>query len=237
MLAAATGELHLLIPVSGAIVLVVLGAAYLGFGTLLPRLFAVLSMTVVGCAVGMVASAWVPLAQPVVVIAGGLLLGGLTAFFQNISQTVLTAVVLAAVLATLAALVVGPAGFVSYLVVNTSDASYSILISGPNLSRDPILAAALTGLLAGATVAVVRFQFSRSLATVVQGAAVILVGIVELVPSTRGGHGSVGADYPLTLTACWLCLVAIGLVSQRAIVRYKQTWNSITEHDVAEEEE
>jgi hypothetical protein len=237
MIAAATGELHFLIPMSGAILLVLLGVAYLGFGALLPRLFVVLSMTVAGCAVGMMASAWVPLAQPVVVICGGLVLGGLTAFFQTIAQAVLTAVVLGAVLSTLAALIVGPAGFVAYLVVNSSDANYAMQISGPNLSRDPILAAALTGLLAGATVGVIRLQFSRSLATVVQGAAIILVGLVELVPATRGvGRVSVAADYPLTLAACWLCLVAIGLVAQRAIARYKKAWDMTGEGGPGEEE-
>jgi hypothetical protein len=237
MLAAAAGELQLLIPVWGAILLVMLGVAYLGLGTMLPRLFAVLSMTVVGCAVGMVAAAWVPLAQPIVVIVGGLVLGGLTAFFQNIAQAVLTAVVLASVLATLAAFIVGPAGFVSYLAVNASGAGYSMQISGPNLARDPILAAALTGLLAGATIGIIRIQFSRSLATVTQGAAVILVGLVELVPATRGGgRGMVATDYPLTLTACWLCLAVIGLVCQRAITKYKQAWDSAVADEAGEED-
>jgi len=237
MLAAGAGELHLVIPVWGAILLVLVGVAYLGFGALLPRLFTVLSMTVVGCAVGMAASAWVPLAQPVVVIVGGLILGGLTAFFQNVLHVVLTAVVLGAVLAMLAALIVGPPGFTSYMGLGAAEAGSSAQLSGPDLSRDPILAAALTGLLVGAAVAIVRFQFSRSLATVVQGAGIIVVGLAELVRATRdGGRPPLSAEYPLTLTACWLCLVAVGLVSQRAIARHMEARDSAVAGETEEEE-
>ncbi|MBM4018520.1 MAG: hypothetical protein FJ288_09375 [Planctomycetes bacterium] len=225
MLAAATGELHLIIPIWGGIALVLAGAAYLVLGTVQPRLFDVLSMTVMGCMAGLVACPWLPLWQPAVVILGGLALGGLTAFFRNVCHAVLSALVLAGVLATLAALAVGPRGFASYLAVNQSNRSYAIQVSGPNLVCDPVLAAALTGILAGATVAIVRFAFSERLITTAQGAALLAGGVASLATRYRGeGQLPVSAAYPLTLSALWLCLVVIGMVAQAALARRRAEW-------------
>jgi hypothetical protein len=236
MLAAAVAESHR-IPLWGAILLALLGVAYLGLGLVLPRLLTVLSMTVAGCVFGMTLSSWLPLSPVIVVIAGGLVVGGLAAFFQKISHAVLVAVVLASVLATLTALVVGPTAFVPYIARAASSTTDASQISGPDLSRDPVLAAALTGLLIGATVAATRFQFSRTLVTAAQGAALILLGLVELVRMTRTtGGSSLGVDYPLTLSACWMCLTAIGLVTQRAVDRYKQSWTSPDAGAAGEEE-
>jgi hypothetical protein len=223
MLAAATGELHLVIPAWGSIVLIAVGAMYLVFGATWPRLFDVLSMTVAGCMIGLLAHPWVPLWQPAVVITGGLVLGGLTAFFRNVCHAVLAALVLAAVLATLAALAVGARGFADYLAVNLSNRSYCVQISGPNLACDPVLAAGLTGLLIGATVAAARFAFSQRLVTSAQGAALVAAGLVAAVAGYRGdGAPSLGNTYPLTLSALWLCLVVIGLVAQAAIAKRPQ---------------
>jgi len=220
MLASTTGELRLVIPVWGCILLAGVGVVYLLFGSRWPRLFNVLSMTVLGCIVGMVAASWIPLAQPIVIIIGGLVLGGLTAFFRNVMHAILSAIVLAVVLATLAALAVGQGGFTSYLVLNVSGKSFSTQIPGPNLSSDPVLAAALTGLLIGATVAVAWPRPNQRLVSVAQGAAMILVAIVEIITACGGeGQPSLALAYPLTLSACWLCLGAIGLVAQRALAR------------------
>jgi hypothetical protein len=108
-------------------------------------------MTVVGCVVGMIASSWIPLGLPFVVVLGGVLLGVLAAFFRTVSHAVLSAVTLAAILAMLAAMVVGEKGFTSYLALNPSNASYSIRVNGPNFALDPVLAAGLAGMLVGAT--------------------------------------------------------------------------------------
>lgn len=238
MLAATTGELRLAIPAWGCILLMGMGAVYLLFGARWPRFFNVLSMTVLGCALGMVISGWVPLAQPVVIIVGGLLCGGLTAFFRNVTHAVLASIVLATVLASLAALAVGKDGFTSYLVLNLSDRAFSTRISGPNLAHDPVLAAGLTGLLVGATVAIARFGFSQRLVTAVQGAGLILVGAVELITFYRGeGRPSLATEFPLTLAACLLCLVAIGLVAQQALARTAEPWEAGAAADLEDDEE
>ncbi|KPK47072.1 MAG: hypothetical protein AMK72_08910 [Planctomycetes bacterium SM23_25] len=234
MMASATGEMRLVIPLWGSIVLVGAGAVYVVFGSRWPRLFNVLSMTFLGCIAGMVLSAWVPLGQPVVIVIGGVLLGGLSAFLRHVAHAILGAVVLAAVFSTLTANGLGEQGYGSYLVLNLSDTSYSTQWSGPNLARDPVLAAFLTGLLVGATVAVVRVRFSRRLIASAQGAALILVGLVELVAGLGGGgQASLAAAYPMTLSACWLCLVAIGLVVQRTLEQRAERWD--TEDESMEE--
>ena len=234
MMASATGEMRLVIPVWGSILLVAAGVVYLVLGTRRLRLLNVLSMTFLGCIVGMVLSLWIPLAQPLVIVMGGVLLGGLSAFFRNVAQAVLGAVVLAVVLSMLAANCLGEGGYASYLVLNLSDNSYSTQWPGPNLARDPILAAFLTGSLIGATVSVVRLRFSRRLVTSAQGAALILVGVVELITGIRGaGRTLLAADYPMTLSACWLCLVAIGLVIQQTLQRRDEQWD-VEDQDMAE---
>jgi hypothetical protein len=225
MLAATAGELRLAVPDWGSVLLVLVGVAYLVFGSSRPRLFGVLSMTVLGCMVGLVACPWIPLWQPAVIIIGGLVLGGLTAFFRNVCHALLSAAVMAAVLASLAALAVGPRGFVSYLAVNLSNHSYSVQISGPNLACDPVLAAAVVGLLAGATVAVWRLAFSGRLITSTQGAALIVFGLASLITTFRGeGQPSVATAFPLTVGALWLCLVVIGLLAQAEIARRRSQW-------------
>ena len=234
MIASATGQMRLVIPAWGSILLVGVGVVYLVLGTRWPRLLNVLSMTFLGCIVGMVLSLWIPLGQPLVIVIGGVLLGGLSAFFRNVAHAVLGAVVLAVVLSTLAANCLGEGGYASYLVLNLSDKSYSTQWPGPNLARDPILAAFLTGSLIGATVAVVRLRFSRRLVTSAQGAALILVGVVELITGIRGaGRTLLAADYPMTLSACWLCLVAIGLVIQQTLQRRDEQWD-VEDQDMAE---
>jgi hypothetical protein len=225
MLAEITGELRLIIPAWGSVLLLLLGAAYLVFGTRWPRLFDVLSMTVLGCVAGLVACVWIPLVEPLVVIIGGVILGGLTALFRRISHAVLAALVLAGVLANLAALAVGADGFASYLVVSLSKGGYSVQLSGPNLARDPVLAASLAGLLVGTTIAVWRFQFSERLVTCAQGAALVLFGAASLVTEYRGGERpSLAATFPLTLSVLWLCLVVIGLLVQAALARRWEQW-------------
>jgi len=225
MLAETAGELRLTIPAWGSVLLLLLGAAYLVFGTRWPRLFDVLSMTVLGCVVGLIACVWVPLAEPLVIIIGGLVLGGLTALLRRISHAVLAALVLAAVLSHLAALAVGPGGFASYLVVSLSKGGYSVQLSGPNLARDGVLAASLAGILAGTTIALWRFQFSERLATCAQGAALVLFGAASLVTEYRGGERpSLATAFPLTLSVLWLCMVVIGLLAQAAMARRMQEW-------------
>jgi len=225
LLAAATGNLRLAVPDWGCAVLVGAGLVYLVFGSAWPRLFDVLSMTVLGCMVGLLACPWVPLWQPAVVIIGGLMLGGLTALLRNIFHALLSAAVVAAILASLAALAVGPRGFVSYLAMNFSNHSYSVQISGPDLACDPVLAAAVVGLLAGATVAVWKFAFSGRLITSAQGAALIVFGLASLITTYRGeGQPSVATTFPLTVGALWLCLVVIGLLAQAEVARRREQW-------------
>jgi hypothetical protein len=234
MMASATSQMQPVIPPWGSIVLVGVGAVYLVLGTRWPRLFNVLSMTFLGCMLGMVLSSWIPLVQPLVIIIGGVVLGGASAFLRNVAHAVLSAVVLAAVFATLVANCLGEEGYGSYLVLNLSDSSYSTQWRGPDLGRDPILAASLTGLLVGATVAVARIRFSRRLATSAQGAAVILVAFTELAAAVRGpGEVSLATAYPMTLSACWLCLVAIGLIVQRTLEQRDEQWD--TEQETIEE--
>jgi len=230
MIASATPEMRLVIPTWGCVLLAGAGVVYLVFGTRWPRLFNVLSMTLLGCVAGMVLSPCVPLAQPLVIVIGGVLLGGLSAFLRSVAHPVLSAVVLAAVFSALAALAVGEGGHTSYLVLNLADRSYSTQWSGPNLACDPVLAAFLTGLLAGATVAVVWVRFSWRLVTSAQGAALILVGLVELIAVWRGeGRTPLTTSYPLTLGACWLCLVAIGLVVQHTLAARSERWETEAE--------
>jgi len=226
MIASTTGQTQLVIPAWGSIILVGVGVVYLVLGTRWPPLFNVLSMTFLGCVLGMVLSLWVPLGQPLVIIIGGVLLGGLTAFLRNVTHAVLTALVLAAVFSTLTANCLGEEGYGSYLVLNVSDHRYSTQWSGPNLTLDPVLAAFLTGLLVGAAVAVARVRFSRRLVASAQGAALILVGLSELVAGLRGaGQPSVAGAYPITLSAGWLCMVAIGLVVQRTLEQHDEQWD------------
>ena len=226
MLALTTGEFRLDIPVWGCILLAGVGVVYLVLGSRWPRLFNVLSMTVLGCIIGMVAASWIPLAQPIVIIIGGLVLGGLTAFFRDVMHAVLSAIVLGAVLSTLAALAVGQGGFTSYVVLNVSGRSFSTQVSGPNLACDPVLAAGLAGLLIGATVAVAWPRFNQRLVTAAQGAALVVIGFVEIISSYRGdGQPPLARAFPLTLSACWVCLVAIGLVAQRALARPEHAWD------------
>lgn len=224
MLAATTGELRLVIPEWGCFLLIGMGLVFLVFGTWWPRLFTVFSITVMGCLAGLVAAPYVPLSQPIVIVAAGLLVGGLAAFFREMAHAVLSAVLLALVLATLAAMAVGPGGFTTYLLAGASDTGYSTQINGPNLACDPVLAAALTGLLTGATVAIGWLKFSQRLITSVQGAALMMVGAADLVNAYREGRPTLAVAFPLTLAACWLCLVAIGLVVQQAIARRDETW-------------
>ena len=226
MVASTTGPVQWVVPAWGSIILMGVGVVYLVLGTRRPLMFNVLSMTFLGCVLGMVLSLWVPLARPLAIVIGGVLLGGLSAFFRNVAHGVLTALVLAAVFSTLTANCLGEAGYGSYLVVNFSDHSYSTQWSGPNLTHDLVLAAFLTGLLVGATVAVARARFSRRLVASAQGAAVILVGVVELVTCIRGaGEPSLAAGYPMTLSAGWLCVVAIGLVVQRTLEQRDEQWD------------
>ena len=234
MMASATSQMQPVIPPWGSIVLVGVGAVYLVLGTRWPCLFNVLSMTFLGCMLGMVLSSWIPLVQPLVIIIGGVVLGGASAFLRNVAHAVLSAVVLAAVFATLVANCLGEEGYGSYLVLNLSDSSYSTQWRGPDLGRDPVLAASLTGLLVGATVAVARIRFSRRLATSAQGAAVMLVAFTELAAAVRGpGEVSLATAYPMTLSACWLCLVAIGLIVQRTLEQRDEQWD--TEQETIEE--
>ena len=234
MMASATSQMQPVIPPWGSIVLVGVGGVYLVLGTRWPRLFNVLSMTFLGCMLGMVLSSWIPLVQPLVIIIGGVVLGGASAFLRNVAHAVLSAVVLAAVFATLVANCLGEEGYGSYLVLNLSDSSYSTQWRGPDLGRDPVLAASLTGLLVGATVAVARIRFSRRLATSAQGAAVMLVAFTELAAAVRGpGEVSLATAYPMTLSACWLCLVAIGLIVQRTLEQRDEQWD--TEQETIEE--
>jgi len=225
MLAAETVATRFIVPAWGCILLMGLGVVYLIFGTRWPRLFNVLSMTVLGCVAGMVASQWIRLAQPLVIILGGLVVGGASAFLRNVAHAVLAALVLAAATSLAAAMAFGEGGFTSYLVLNLSENRYAAPWPGPDVGRDPILAALLTGLLAGATLAIARPRFSMALVTAAQGAALVLVGLLEIVTAYRGEERpSVAHEFPLTMIACWLCLVGIGLVIQRGLARGDRPW-------------
>jgi len=231
-IAAATGDGSLMIPTWGCILLVGIGAVYLVLGTRWARLFNVLSMTFLGCVGGLVVSQWVPLAQPVVIVIVGVLLGGLAAVFRGVAHAVLGSVVLAAVLSVLVGLIVGDEGFTVYLVVNLSEQW-----SAPNLAHDAVLAGFMTGLLTGAAVALGHRRLSRRLVASAQGAGAILFGVTELVGAwgTDGGS-SLAADYPLTLTAAWACLVVIGMQVQQVVERTFEELGAVTapEGDEAE---
>jgi hypothetical protein len=230
MLGETTGELRLIIPLWGSIFIGLLGASYLVYGSRWPRFFDVLSMTLIGCMAGLLGCAWVPLPQPIVIIAGGLVLGGLTTLFRNVCHAVLASLVLALILSMLAALAVGAHGFTAYLIFNPSNRSYSMQLPGPSLRCDPVLAAGVTGLLVGATVAMAWFAFSQRLLTAAQGAALVVVALAAFVSQSQGEGGtSLATSYPLTLAAAWLCLVVIGLVAQAAMAQrrseFEQTFN------------
>lgn len=140
--------------------------------------------------------------------------GGLTAFFRTVAHGVLAAVVIGMALASLAGLMAGADGFASYLVVDLSERTYSIQVHGPNLANDAVLAAWLTGLLAGGAVALMRFRFSEWLVTSAQGAGLIVFAFAQLVVRRLPEFI---ATHPLTLAASWLCLAVIGIAVQRAI--------------------
>jgi len=214
MLAATAGELRLVIPVWGSALLGLLGLAYLVFGGRWPRVFDVLSLTVIGCGVGLMVSPLLPAPQWLVIVAAGIVVGGLGAFSRTVLHAVLAAIVTAAVLAHLAALAVGPDGFASYLFFE----KYGRLVPGANLKCDPVLAAGLVGLVLGATLAVTRFAASERFLTSAQGAALLLVAGAEVVSRCYGlERSSLAESYPLTLAAAWVCLVGIGLVAQAAL--------------------
>lgn len=218
MLAAASTELRFLVPAWGDALIALVGLAYLVLGGRWARLFDVLTMTVIGCAAGLVASVWVPLHVAILISAGGILVGGLTAFFRNIAHALITGLVLAAALSVMAGLAVGKNGFASYLVADISLKNAALCLPGPNLASDPVLAVTLMGLLAGVTLAVVRFELSDRVATCAQGAALVLLGAVQLANQVRGeGAPSIADLYPLTMAAAWLCLGAVGLAAQGAV--------------------
>jgi len=209
LVASAREAMRLAIPPWACIFLVGMGAAYLVLGARWFRLFEVLSMTFLGCIVGLFASPWPPLAPPLVVAVGGMVVGGLSAVFRRVARAVLSSVVLAAVASELAALVVGEEGFTTCLAVN---------LSVPSVAHDAVLAAAVTGLLAGATLAIGHPRLSRRLVPSAQGAALVLLGVAELLAAWRApARPGLATAYPLTLTAAWVCLVAIGLRIQRAV--------------------
>jgi len=218
MLAAATGELNLVIPLWGCALVALVGGVYLVLGSRWPRLFDVLSMTVFGCTAGLQVSQWVPVWQPLVIVAGGIALGGLAAFFRTVAHAILAGLVLAAIFAHLAALALGPEGFASYLVFAVPDRSYSMQMSGPNLGKDAVLAASLAGLVLGTSMAVVRFGFSERLVTSAQGAALLVLAAIHVAGLYREpASPSLTQAFPLTLAAGWVCLVGIGLAAQRAV--------------------
>ncbi len=221
MLAATTMELRLLIPAWADLLLLAVGAAYLVAGGRWPRLCDVFSMTVLGCLVGVVVGNWLPLHPAIVIAAMGIVVGGAAALLRNIGHAVLTGLVLAAAFSVLAAMAVGPAGFASYLVTDASANTYAMRIYAPSLAHDAVLAASLVGLLVGAAIAVMRFSFSDRLATSAQGAALVLLGATQLVGLYRGeDRPPLAETYPLTLAACWFCLVAIGLAAQAALAEW-----------------
>jgi len=218
MLAAASTELRFLVPAWGDVLVALVGLAYMVLGGRWSRLFDVLTMTVLGCAAGLVASVWVPVHVAVLISTGGILVGGLAAIFRNIAHAVITGLVLAVALSVMAGLAVGKTGFASYLVADISLKNSALCVPGPNLASDPVLAVALIGLLAGVMLAVVRFELSDRVATSAQGAALLLLGAVLLANQVRGEDSASIADrYPLTMAAAWVCLVAIGLAAQAAV--------------------
>jgi len=219
MATAAMDELTLVVPLWGSILVALVGVAYLVLGSRWPRLFDVLSMTVLGCTAGLQASEWVPLWQPLVIVAAGIVVGGLAALFRRVGHAVLAALVLGIILAHLAALAVGPDGFARYLVFQVAGGGAWMVLRAPDLTCDPVLAAGLAGLVVGATVAVLRFSFSERLATSAQGAALVVVAAVHGIEALRAAPGAepLADTFPLTLSAAWVCLVGVGLAAQRAV--------------------
>jgi hypothetical protein len=219
-LAETTAELRFTIPAWGSALLVLIGVVYLVFGTWWRRAFDVLSMTVLGGVVGLVVGSRATVPVPVLVILGGLVLGGLTAVFGRVLHVVLAAFVLATILAVGAALVVGPGGFTSYVVMGTAESGSGVHLIGPNLARDAVLAAALAGLAGGVAVAVALFQFSERLATCVQGAALVVLAAAALGTRMRSDSlPPLTTAYPLTLSVIWIGLVAAGLAVQTGLSR------------------
>lgn len=218
-LAEAAVPVRLSVPPWGGVMLAVVGAAYLLLGSRAARIFDVLSMTLLGCAVGLALSAHVPLNQSLLVILSGIALGGLTAFFRTVAHGILSALVMGITLATFAALAIGPEGFAPYLEKDVESGGFAILFTGPNLTADPVLAAGLAGLLGGAAVASLKWRMSERLITSAQGAGLVVWGLVQVVRLWRGaGAESLVASYPLTLGASWVCLTAIGMAAQKALV-------------------
>ena len=220
MLAQTPGELRFAIPLWGDCLLALVGGAYLVLGSRWPRFFDVLSLTVLGCLAGLVAGVWVPVPQPLVVVVGGVLLGALGAVFRRVSHAVLAAVAMAVILATGAAMVVGHNGSALYLVVGQPGAGQSIMLSGPNLACDAVLAAALVGLLAGAAVAVARMEVSERLVTAAQGAALILLAVAGGPADGRSeARMTLASAFPMTLAVVWAGLVAVGVAAQTGLAR------------------
>ncbi len=214
---ALSAPLNLLVPDWGAALLAIIGGWYLVFGGRWATLFDVLSLTVLGCGAGLLASAFVPLPDWLLVVIGGVVVGGLAAFFRTIAHVVLAAAVFAVVLATLTALALPEEGFATYLLMDVRERAYEVSVRGPNLAADRVLAAALAGLLGGATVAVLRFRFSRHLVTAAQGAALVVLGVAHLAATRATGAVPLHEGYPLTLASSWMLLTGIGIVVQRVL--------------------
>jgi hypothetical protein len=221
MLAQATGELQFAIPLWGDVLLFLVGAAYLVLGSRWPRLFDVLSLTVLGCLGALVTAVWSPLPQAAVVVLGGLVLGLLGAIFRRVSHAVLAAVAMAVILATGAALIVGQNGFALYMVVEQQDAGRPLMVNWPSLACDAVLASALAGLLGGAAMAIWRMDASERFITAAQGSALIILAVT-------GGLARVSpaAAYPLTLAVLWAAVAAAGMVIQHRLSRQIAPENS-----------
>jgi hypothetical protein len=210
--------LELAVPVWGGGLLVAVGLVYLAAGGLWPLVFDVLSMTILGCGVGLVVAAWVPMAPWAVLVIGGLGFGLVAAFARRAVHVVLTAVVLAAIFGTLAALAVGPEGFVAYVVEPVGGDGYATQISAPSWRSDPVLAAGLAGLLVGAALASLKFGLSERVVTAAQGAALVELGAAELVGHATDGGPGIAERFPMTLAASWAVLLALGLVIQTGLL-------------------
>jgi hypothetical protein len=220
MLAATTGTLRVAIPLWGSIVLTLAGVAYLVLGARWRQTFDVLSMTVLGCLAGLLSCGWAALSPPLAIILGGAILGCVTAFFGKVCHAILAAVSLATVLATGAALAAGPRGFTSYMVAGIAGGGDSVHVSGPNLACDPVLAAALIGLVGGALVAALRRELSYRLVTGAQGAALVVLGMAAIVAGLRGEERPpVTTAFPLTTDVVWFLMVVAGLLVQSALAR------------------
>jgi hypothetical protein len=217
VLAGATRTLELAVPVWGGALLAGAGLVYLAAGGLWPLVFDVLSLTVLGCGVGLVVAAWVPMAPWAVLVAGGLAFGVVGAFARRAAHIVLTAGVLATIFATLAALAVGPEGFVAYVVEPVGGEGYATEIGAPSWRSDPVLAAGLAGLLVGAALASLKFDWSERVVTAAQGAALVELGAVELAGHALADGPAIAERFPMTLAASWAVLLALGLVVQTGL--------------------